>query len=123
MANLSDGELSNTLAVRCKHAPEMAPTLHLRRPGGEQLRLFVCSACQHHWWQDDSEVVDLPAVLSMMRDIARHAPRRRSPKAYGPEEHLTRPPMARAARGKTKWRKNHRSLEGFSISSATANRS
>jgi hypothetical protein len=123
MVNLSGGEQSNTLAVQCKHAPEMAPTLQLRRPGGEQLTLFACSACQHRWWQDDSEVVDLSVVLSMMSDIARHAPRRRSPKSDGPEERLTRPPMTRAAGRKTRRRKNHRSLECYSISSGTANRS
>ncbi|HUC13434.1 MAG TPA: hypothetical protein VMS00_03185, partial [Acidimicrobiales bacterium] len=72
MANLRGGEQSNTVAVQCKHALEMAPTLQLSGPEGEQLRLFACSACQHRWWQKDAEVVDLSMVLSVMRDIAHH---------------------------------------------------
>ncbi len=111
MGNLTGGEQSNTRAVECKHAPEMAPTLQLSGPGGEQLSLFVCSACQHRWWKDESEVVDLSVVLSVMRDIAHDAPRRSSPKPDGPEECLTRRPITRATGGKTKQRKNQRSLE------------
>ncbi len=123
MANLRGGEQSNNVVIQCKHAPEMAPTLQLGGPGREQLRLFACSTCQHRWWQNDSEVVDLSVVLSVMRDIARHAPRRSSPKPDGPEERLTRPPLTRATAGKTKRHKNHRSLDGYSISSGTTNRS
>jgi len=123
MANLTGGEQSKTLAVQCKHAPEMAPTLQLSGLGGRQLRLFVCSACQHRWWQDDSEVVDLSVVLSVMRDIAHHAPSRSSPKPDVPEECLTRQPMTRATAGKSKRRKNQRSLQGYSISSGITKRS
>ena len=123
MANVSGGEQSNTLAVPCKHALDMAPTLQLSGPGGEQLRLFVCSECQHRWWQDDSEVVDLSVVLSVMHDIAHHAPRFSSPKPDGPEERRTIPPITRAPGGETKRRKDQRSSEGYSISSGTANRS
>jgi hypothetical protein len=47
----------------------MAPTLELSGPLGEQLRLFSCGRCQRRWWQEDSKVVGLSVVLSVMRDI------------------------------------------------------
>jgi len=75
MANLKGGEESKAFTAQCKHAPEMAPTLELSGPRGEQLRMFSCWRCQHRWWQDNSEVVDLSVVLSVMGDIVR-TPRR-----------------------------------------------